>query len=233
MTAIVFLEHELDTTRIVTVAAEDVRGARHTSLRSGERVRVEDLLHLLLISSDNAAARTLARVSPFGPAGFVERMNAKAAELGLTQTHYFDPSGLYSANVSSAVDMAQLITYASADDRIAGIMRKRDYTLQTSRRTFSVHTTNRLVGSEIDVLGGKTGFIRNAGYCLATLVRLPQSNEEVALVVLGARSNNGRFWETRHLLNWITQRTGGLLGGEPKVEAPPPDAPQEQPDDLP
>jgi D-alanyl-D-alanine endopeptidase (penicillin-binding protein 7) len=233
MTAIVFLEHEVDTARMVAVAAEDVRGARHTSLRRGERVRVEDLLHLLLISSDNAAARTLARVSPFGPAGFVERMNAKAEELGLTQTHYFDPSGLYSANVSSAVDMAQLIAYASADERIAGVMRKRDYTLTTNRRTFSVHTTNRLVGSEIDVLGGKTGFIRNAGYCLATLVRLPQSNEEVALVVLGARSNNGRFWETRHLLNWFSQRTGGLLGGEPKVEPPPPDAPQDQPDDLP
>jgi len=234
MTAVVFLEHEVDTTRVVAVAPEDVRGARHTSLRAGERVRVEDLLHLLLISSDNAAARTLARVSPFGPAGFVERMNTKAVELGLTQTHYFDPSGLYSDNVSSALDLAQLITYASADERIAGIMRKRDYTLTTSRRTVTVHTTNRLVGSEVEVLGGKTGFIRSAGYCLATLVRLPQTNQELAFVVLGAKSNSGRFWETRHLLNWINQRSGGLIGSEKAEELPlPQELPQELSQELP
>ena len=56
----------------------------------------------------------------------------------------------------------------------------------------------------IDVLGGKTGFISRSGYCLATLLRLPQTGQQVAVVVLGARSNAGRFWETRHLFNWIS-----------------------------
>ena len=72
-----------------------------------------DLLNLLLIGSDNAAARALARVSPFGYNGFIERMNVKARELGLEQTHYFDPSGLLDSNVSSAFDMARLISFAA------------------------------------------------------------------------------------------------------------------------
>jgi D-alanyl-D-alanine carboxypeptidase len=58
----------------------------------------------------------------------------------------------------------------------------------------------------VDVQAGKTGFISKAGYCLATLLRLPQGGPEVAVVVLGAKSNPGRFWETRHLFNWISTK---------------------------
>ena len=65
---------------------------------------------------------------------------------------------------------------------------------------------------------GKTGFIRKAGYCLATLLRLPQGGPQVAVVVLGAKSNAGRFWETRHLFNWLSAKAGDLLGVAP-VEA--------------
>jgi len=211
MTAVVLLEHETDPTRIVEVAREDVRGANHTYLKGGERVQAYDLLHMMLIASDNAAARALARTSPFGAEGFVDQMNQKAGELGLTQTHYADPSGLLSDNVSSARDMARLIAHAAGDERIASVMRKEWHQATTSRRTVQVHNTNRLVGSDIEVLGGKTGFIRNSGYCLATLLRLPQTNEEVAVVVLGARSNAGRFWETRHLVNWVASKTSTMF----------------------
>jgi len=55
-------------------------------------------------------------------------------------------------------------------------------------------------------MGGKTGFISKAGYCLATLLRLPATNHNIAVVVLGATSNNGRFWETRHLFNWLAEK---------------------------
>jgi D-alanyl-D-alanine carboxypeptidase len=60
-------------------------------------------------------------------------------------------------------------------------------------------------------MGGKTGFISKAGYCLATLLRVPQSNQNVAVVVLGATSNQGRFWETRHLFNWLSERATELF----------------------
>ena len=123
MTATVFLENNPDLTQPVTIARSDVFQASTTHLRANDKVTADDLLHLLLIASDNAAARALARVSPHGSDGFIRRMNEKAAELGLESTHYADPSGLLSENVSSAYDMARLITHASQDERISSIMR--------------------------------------------------------------------------------------------------------------
>jgi D-alanyl-D-alanine endopeptidase (penicillin-binding protein 7) len=211
MTAVVFLEDWPDLSEQVVVQRSDVRQASTTYLKAGYKVTKGDLLHLALIASDNAAARALARVSSVGPERFVERMNSKAAELGLTATTYTDPSGLYAANVSSAFDMARLITYVSGDERIAGVMRKQNHTITSGRRVINIHSTNQLVmNGDVDVQAGKTGFIRNSGYCLATLLRLPQG-PQVAVVVLGAKSNAGRFWETRHLFNWIAGKAGSLI----------------------
>ena len=207
MTAVVFLENSPDLTREVVVERADVRAASTTYLRAGYAVTTGDLLHLLLIGSDNAAARVLARVSQYGSAGFIDRMNTKAQELGLTSTSYADPSGLLADNESSAYDLARLITYVSGDDRIASIMRTPYYTVNAGRHQITIHSTNQLVmKGDVDVQAGKTGFISKAGYCLATLLRLPQGGPEVAVVVLGAKSNPGRFWETRHLFNWISTK---------------------------
>jgi D-alanyl-D-alanine endopeptidase (penicillin-binding protein 7) len=216
MTAVVYLEHAIDLSQEYQVETTDTRAASTTYLRARERVTPNALLHLLLIGSDNAAARMLARISPFGTQGFVDQMNAKAKELHLDATHYADPSGLDAANVSSAFDMAQLISFAASDERISSIMRLSEDTVMTSRRTITVHSTNKLLaGGEVPVRGGKTGFIRQAGYCLATLLQMPQG-DPMAVVVLGARSNAGRFIETRHLFDWISDRTKALL----KPEAP-------------
>jgi D-alanyl-D-alanine endopeptidase (penicillin-binding protein 7) len=215
MTATVILEDEnVDLTAPVVIDRSDVRAASTTYLRAGYTVSKGDLLHLLLIGSDNAAARALARTSPYGSEGFVRRMNEKAAELGLESTKYVDPSGLFNANLSSAYDMARLISYVSGNERIASIMRTPVYTLSAGRRSITVSSTNQLVKSgDVDVQAGKTGFIRAAGYCLATLLRLPQNGPEVAVVVLGAKSNAGRFWETRHLFNWLAGKAENLFGG--------------------
>src|SRR5262245_11543437 len=213
MTALVFLESGTALDMPVTVQRTDVFRASTTYLRAGYQLTPDDLLHLLLIGSDNAAARALARVSAYGAEGFVAQMNAKAAELGLATTHYADPSGLLAANVSSAYDMARLITLAASDERIGSIMRLPTYTVGSGKRTINVSSTNHLVREgEIDVRGGKTGFISRSGYCLATLLRLPQTGQQIAVVVLGAQSNAGRFWETRHLFNWMASHTQRLLG---------------------
>jgi len=212
MTALVFLSSETPLDTPVTVQRTDVLRASTTYLRAGYHLTADDLLHLLLIGSDNAAARALARISPWGSEGFVVHMNEKAAELGLSTTHYEDPSGLVAANVSSAYDMARLITVAASDDRIGSIMRLPTYTVSSGKLVINVNSTNHLVREgEIDVRGGKTGFISRSGYCLATLLRLPQSSQNVAVVVLGAQSNQGRFWETRHLFNWMAAHTQRLL----------------------
>jgi D-alanyl-D-alanine endopeptidase (penicillin-binding protein 7) len=222
MTAVCFLEDNPDLSETVMVDRADMRGASVTHLRAYERVSLDNLLHLMLISSDNAAARTLARTSSYGPQGFVARMNEKAAELGLEDTHYVDPSGLLSDNVSSAYDMARLIAFAADDEMLSRIMRTPEYSFRTSRRPLTIHSTNQLLrSSNIDVRGGKTGFISRSGYCLATLLRLPELNQTVAVVVLGARSNAGRFWETRHLLDWINSKAQLFVGRDGQPPHPP------------
>ena len=215
MTALVFLESNTPLSTLVKVQRSDVANASTTYLRNGFELPAEDLLNLLLIGSDNAAARALARASAIGYDNFILRMNEKAKELGLESTVYTEPSGLASENLSSAYDLARLIAYAAADERIGSIMRKTSFTTQAGKRVISANSTNQIVRSgDIDVVGGKTGFINRSGYCLATLLRLPQSGQQVAFVVLGAKSNASRFWETRHLFNWMTTRTKALLEGD-------------------
>jgi D-alanyl-D-alanine endopeptidase (penicillin-binding protein 7) len=199
----------------MTVVKSDVARASTTYLRSGFKLNADDLLNLLLVGSDNAAARALARISPYGAQGFIAKMNEKAVELGLVNTRYADPSGLLADNVSSAYDQARLIAHASADERVGGIMRKQTYTTRSGKQTITARSTNQIVRTgDIDVVGGKTGFINRSGYCLATLLRLPSTGQQVAVVVLGAKSNASRFWETRHLFNWMSSRTKALLDGE-------------------
>src|SRR5438132_14062562 len=119
--------------------------------------------------------------------------------------------------------MGCLITHVSGDDRIASVMRTSEYTVWTQnkiRRPISFHSTDHLLGrSGIDVRAGKTGFISKAGYCLATLLRMPVGGQQVAVVVLGARSNAGRFMESQNLLNWVTTKASTVFA---------PKAPQQQ-----
>jgi len=225
MTATVFLESSPDLSQMVTVARSDVYRASTTYLRASDKLSVDDLLHLLLIPSDNAAARALARVSPYGSEGFVRRMNEKAAELGLQSTHYADPSGLLSDNISSAYDMARLIALASSDERISKTMRMSEYTVHATRRDIAIRSTNHLLGrDDIDVMGAKTGFISKSGYCLATLLRLPDGGQQVAFVILGARSNAGRFMETQNLITWLASKASTIFATKtPSLTATPED----------
>jgi D-alanyl-D-alanine endopeptidase (penicillin-binding protein 7) len=217
MTAVTFIADDPDLDRRVTVTSADTRAANVTYLRAGEVLPLRDVLHLTLIASDNAAARVLARTSEGGSAAFVGRMNDMARQLGLTNSQYADPSGLDARNVSSAYDVSHLIAFASANPDLASVMRKSDYEVRTSRRTVSIHSTNKLLGTGMDIVGGKTGFISKAGYCLATLLQIPRGSQ-VAVVVLGAANSTIRFAEVRHLFNWVVGRTNGLVGGDELVE---------------
>lgn len=218
MTALTFLADEPDLNRKVTVVASDTRNASVTYLQAGEVVPLRDVLHLTLIASDNAAARVLARTSEGGAAGFIARMNTMARQLGLTSAHFADPSGLDARNVASAYDISHLIAYASADAELAAIMRKTSWEVRTNRRTVTVRSTlNQLFNTGVDVVGGKTGFISKAGYCLATLLQVPEGSQ-VAVVVLGAANSALRFAEVRHLFNWVVGRANGLVGGDELID---------------
>ena len=210
MTVMLFLEQRPDLSSDVVISRADVRRASTTYLRRGERVSLRDLVHLALVASDNAAARALARVSKWGTRRFVSRMNAKAAELGLLKTKFTGPSGLDEGNVSSAEDVSRLIAEAGQLPQVAGIMRKRSYRITTNRRSRDIRNTNRLLDTSLDVVAGKTGYIDEAGYCLATLVRLDEERP-VAVVVLGAGSSSRRFTETRRLVDWLSDEARSLL----------------------
>lgn len=214
MTTVTFVAAEPDLSQRVTVTRADLRNASVTYLRAGDVISYDELLHLALIASDNAAARVLARIgSPGGTEAFVGRMNEMAAQLGLTNTHYTDPSGLDPNDVSCAYDLSRLIAVAAADFRLGPIMRTAEYDVHTTSRVITIHSTNHLLGTDVDVRGGKTGFISKAGYCLATLLQVPQGSQ-VAVVVLGETSSITRFAEARHLFNWVVSRTQGIIGSD-------------------
>jgi D-alanyl-D-alanine endopeptidase (penicillin-binding protein 7) len=221
MTAVTFIADDPDLTQKVSVTRADTYAASTTYLRAGDVISLDDVLHLALIASDNVAARVLARTSEGGTAAFVGRMNDMAEHLGMTNTHYYEPTGLDASNMSTAYDLSHLISFASSDERLGPIMRTASWDVHMPSREISVHSTDKLLGTEVDVLAAKTGFISKAGYCFASLMQVPQGSQ-IAVVVLGAADSATRFWEARHLFDWVVGRTQGLVGGEqPKPAGPP------------
>ena len=204
MTAMVYLETEPDLEAKMKVEKIDLAGSGKTQLRRGEIVRVHDLLYHSLMSSDNAATKTLVRVSGLTEKEFLARMNRKAAVLGLNATKFTEFTGLDAGNVSSAYDLANLLRFALEYPEIGRITSEPDYAYRSSRRHHQLVNSNRLAryGTK-DVRGGKTGYIRAAGYCLATCVR--ESGRELITVVLGSPSNPARFNETNIVLGKVTK----------------------------
>lgn len=214
MTAVTFMNDDPDLDQRVGVTRADVRNASVTYLKAGELVTYRDLLHLTLVASDNAAARVLARTSEGGTAAFVDRMNEFAVNLGLTNTHYVEASGLDARNVSSAYDLSNLIAHASEDSMLSVVMRTEQIPIKTSGRTFTIYSTNKMLGFDgVDVLSAKTGFISKAGYCLATLLQVPQGSQ-IAVVVLGAANSTMRFYEAKNLLDWVASGMRGPSSGD-------------------
>ena len=213
MTAVTFMADDPDLNQEVVVTRADVTDASVTYLRAGDRLKLADVLHLTLIPSDNGAARVLARTSEGGTSAFVGRMNDKARQLGMSDTRYADPTGLDSGDMSSAFDYSHLISFAVQDERLGPVMRTQEYDVHPANRAaFTIHSTNKLLGTDVDVRGGKTGFISKAGYCLATLLQIPQGSQ-FAVVVLGAANSATRFGTARQLFNWVVGRTQGVIGG--------------------
>ncbi len=199
MTALVFVEQKPDMSRMAEVLPTDLAGGGLTRLRKGEQVSLDDLLHMSLMCSDNVATRILARSTKLSPADFIARMDQKAVELGLTQTTFVETTGLDARNVSSASDVARLLHAAAHDPVIQGICTTRSYTVTTGRRAHVFGNTNRLLyGDRYEILGGKTGFISQAGYCFATWVR--SQGRDVIAVVLGAPTGATRFADASRLI---------------------------------
>jgi D-alanyl-D-alanine endopeptidase (penicillin-binding protein 7) len=207
MTALVFLEQNPDLRRSMEVTPADLHGAGHTQLRTHETVPLYDLIHMSLMCSDNAATRMLVRASDLELDEFIDRMNRKAHELGLEHTHYVEVTGLDQGNVSTAADIAQLLRVAADNTLIRDITTTTSYRFAAARTTrrglvrHQIANTNRLLHSRsIEVNCGKTGFIIEAGYCLATWVHA--RGHDLIAVVLGAPTNATRFADVVRLVQY-------------------------------
>ena len=195
MTAAVAAEELDNPDRVVTIQ----RGESSRRLRRGDKVRVGDLMRLMLVASDNGAARALARAASGSVAAFVALMNAKAAGLGLYKTRFSDPAGLLATNTSTASEVAAMMLSIASNPRLEELLSLPAWSFKAGRRTVAATNTNRLMADPgLEVLAGKTGTTRRAGFCLAAILKAPDGGR-VAVVVLGARSSAARFLDARRL----------------------------------
>jgi D-alanyl-D-alanine endopeptidase (penicillin-binding protein 7) len=201
MTALVFFQTAPEFDQVVEISQEDVKNSSRSHIRPREEITVRDLLHAALMSSDNVATKALVRTCGIPSEEFVQRMNMLADSLGLTGARFVEPTGLSEQNVATAQAIAALLRTAASNPIVSSIMQKQTYTFASDRKLHRLVNTNRLLRSKWRITGGKTGFISEAGYCLATLVETP-SGTEVTAVLLGAPSNRLRFAEARRLLDW-------------------------------
>jgi len=201
VSALVLLDTQPDWDRVVEIIPEDLRRSSRSHIRNREQITVRDLIHASLMSSDNVATKALARTCGVDRLEFVRRMNVKADSLGMEGTYFVEPTGLSEQNVASAQAVAKLLRAAASNDIISTIMQKEQFTFTSNRRLHMLVNTNRLLRSKWRVTAGKTGFIREAGYCLATNIQAP-TGTEITAVLLGAPSNALRFAEAKRILDW-------------------------------
>lgn len=206
MTALVFMDNNPGWDKIYEIRAEDrIEGGR-LNLFLGERVSVRDLFYTSLIASDNGATMALVRSTGLGEEKFVELMNQKAIYLGLSQTSFKDPIGLSSGNLSTAREVALLARQAFSVPEIRQATVQKDYSFKTEDgRDKLIESTDDLLYVEglggLEILGGKTGYTEEAGYCYVGYMR-SNSGQSVISVILGARGRNDRFRASRDLANW-------------------------------
>jgi serine-type D-Ala-D-Ala carboxypeptidase (penicillin-binding protein 5/6) len=192
MTALLVVENTKPAD-IVTIAREvpKVQGSRMGYLKAGRSVRVETLLHGLLMSSGNDAAVALADHVAGSQRKFVAMMNQRARDWALPCTRYVDPYGLAVRNRSCAEDLAQLAEHALAQPRIARIARLRSAKVRIGRigRRW-LATTNPLLRTRYPgTIGLKTGFTDHAGRCLVAAVK--RDGDVRVVVVLHAEDPAG------------------------------------------
>jgi D-alanyl-D-alanine carboxypeptidase len=170
MTVIVALDHAKwnDVVRVQREAAEV--GESTINLRTGERITVGDLVKGALIQSANDAADALADYVGHGNEGaFIQMMNAKAVELGLSRTHFARPDGLDArGHYSTALDVTRLAEIAMRDPRVRAVVRERTASISGGRK---LHTWNDLLGVFNGIYGVKTGHTSAAGWCQVAAVR--------------------------------------------------------------
>jgi D-alanyl-D-alanine carboxypeptidase (penicillin-binding protein 5/6) len=175
-------------------------------LRRGERMQVADLFEALMLESANDAAVTLAEGISGSTEEFVAAMNARAAELGLSDTSYANPIGLDDpSNYSTARDLASLAFVLMQRRRFARVSDLPAAELESGARPRVIDNRNALIASHPFVNGVKTGHTSQAGYVLIGSAQ-GRNGGSVISVVMGEPSEAARDADTLTLLRWGLSR---------------------------
>ncbi len=207
MTGLVLAEANLPLGEYITIMPEDVDTLKGSSSRLavGATLTRLELMHLALMSSENRAAHALGRTYPGGLAYFVHQMNARAMMLGMKDTHYVDPTGLSSANRSSAQDLATLVAEAARYPLLRYLTTSPGYEVAVGERVLQYGNTNRLVHDpDWDITLQKTGYISEAGRCLVMLTRV--AGRQLVMVLLDSRSKHSRIADAERVRQWVEEQ---------------------------
>ena len=206
MTAMVILDAQLDLEEELTITKADRDLIRLTGSRldAGAKLTRRELLLLALMSSENRAATALGRTYPGGMDKFVAQMNRKAKSLGMNNSRFADPAGLRTENLSTANDLAKMLTAAKGYPLITqATTTLRDEVRPYSRRgPLNYVNTNRLLkNTQWDIELSKTGYINEAGRCLVMQANI--EGEPISIVLLNSFGKLTPFGDSNRLRQWM------------------------------
>jgi D-alanyl-D-alanine endopeptidase (penicillin-binding protein 7) len=212
MTAMVVLDSKAAMTEEIEVTDEDRDYEKNTGSRLsvGSVLSREDMLHIALMASENRAAAALSRYFPGGRPAFLAEMNAKAKALGMNDTHFENPTGLTSQNVSSARDLVKMVNAAYQYPMIRRFSTDRSYEVNTGKRMLAYNSTNALVRNPTWDIGlQKTGFINEAGECLVMQTTI--NGHPMIIVLLDSSGKYSRFADATRLRTWLDNGGDGHI----------------------
>ena len=198
MTALVAMDYFDDDTILSVKNGQSVNG-NTINLKKGDKLTATDLLYALLVPSGNDAAVTLAENYPGGYQAFIGRMNSKVTEMGLTNTHFSNVSGVESANhYTSAYDITRFAKAALSRPPFSDMVSTQKITVKSLKgNLYPLETTNILLGKQ-GIYGVKTGWTPAAGECLVILAE--RDDHPIIITVLNSKD---RFGEAQILFKWV------------------------------
>ena len=189
--------------RVVASETAAAKGGSQVYLEPGEEMSMDEMLKSVVVASANDCATALAEHLAGSEAAFVERMNRRAEELGMTNTHFVNCTGLCDEaqakeHRTTARDIALMSRALLTHDRIRSYTTIWMDTVRDGR--FGLSNTNKLVRFYKGTTGLKTGYTSTAGHCLSASAQ--RDGIELIAVVLGAKTSSGRFADAKALLDY-------------------------------
>lgn len=204
MTCIIAIESTSNLDEPVTISEDAVTTAEDESssgLVAGETTTLRSLLYGMMLSSGNDSAVAVADAVAGDETSFVALMNQKASDLGLTETHFVTCNGLEAdGHYSSPRDLATLAQYCMKNETFRGIVNNYSVDVDLGHGTQTITNTDTLFTWYPYLIGIKTGYEDQAGYCMVGAAL--QNNLELYCVVLGADSTGARFDDVHELFTW-------------------------------